>query len=126
MQIIVKILGALVPYIINFLNKHSDEYLEIISRKVASLLGEDEVATVHFNIITKTGEPVANTVAKFIIVPYGEVYKKSVGSSISITGLKEGKHDFEIIKDDKSMKVSVEVEENNSVIEKVIVFDNLA
>lgn len=122
MQFIVKFVAAIVPYLLRFLDKHSDEYLEMLSKRIIALIGGNKVATIKFHIINSQGEPVANAVAGFSIDAFGKVYKKSDGNVISITGFKAGEYEFDIsAKDYENEVVKINIENENTVIEKTIV-----
>lgn len=65
MQIIVKILTTLLPYILSYLNKHSDDILDRVYAWVGNKLGVDEVATIKFKLVDKDGNAINNAIAKF-------------------------------------------------------------
>lgn len=122
MQFIVKFVAAIVPYLLRFLDKHSDEYLEMLNKRIVAIIGGDKVATIKFHIINSYGEPVANAVAGFIIDVFGKVYKYAEGNVISITGFKAGEYEFDIsAKDYENEVVKVNIENENTIIEKTIV-----
>lgn len=122
MQFIVKFVAAIVPYLLRFLDKHSDEYLEALNKRIVALIGGDKVATIKFHIINLHGEPVANAVAGFTIDVFGKVYKRAEGNIIDITGLKGGEYGFDIsAKDYENEVVKVNIENENTIIEKTIV-----
>ena len=125
MQYIVKILTVIVPYILRFIDRHSDEYLSILNRRISKFLGDDEVSTVRLFIINSKGEPINNCVACFRINIYGDIQKKSAGNILSITGFKAGKHSFEILADGyESTLVDIIFDEDNSIVEKTVVLKN--
>lgn len=121
MQLIVKIVAAIVPYLLRFLDRHSDEYLEALSKRIIKFLGGDNSATIKFVIIDESGKQVKDTMLMFNTDEYGEIYKKSERNIITITGLKEGKHEFILFIDDKEELISLDIEDNNSFIEKILV-----
>ena len=71
MQFLVKLVAAIVPYLLRFMDKHSDEYLEALSKRIIAFIGGNIVATIKFYIINSQGEPVANSVAGFNIDNFG-------------------------------------------------------
>lgn len=99
------------------MDKHSDEYLEKLSNKLINFLDSEYRATVKFCVINKEGKPLQNVEAGFNIKEIGKVYKKGEGNIITITGLKEGKYDFDIF----GQITHIEIEDANVVIEKIIV-----
>ena len=122
MQFIVKFVAAIVPYLLRFLDKHSDEYLEMLNKRIVALIGGDKVATIKFHIINSHGEPVANASAGFIIDVFGKVYKHAEGNVISITGFKGGEYEFDIsAKDYDKEVIKVVIENENVILEKTIV-----
>ena len=122
MQFIVKFVAAIVPYLLRFLDRHSDEYLEAIGKRIIALIGEDREATIRFYVINKQGEPVANAVAGFNVDPYGKLYKHAEGNIIDITGFEGGEYTFDIsAKDYTSENVNINIQNENIIIEKVIV-----
>lgn len=122
MQFILKFVAAIIPYLLRFMDKHSDEYLEVLSKRIIAFIGGNIVATIKFHIINSQGEPVANSVAGFSLPNFGEVFKKADGNLILISGFKEGKHTFEIVAKDYDKEViEIEIEDPNVVIDKTIV-----
>ena len=101
MQIVVKILTAILPYILGYLDKHSDD---------------------RFNVINESGETVKSSIADFNIDIFGSVIKKSVNDIITITGFKEGKQKF-IIKAEGYLDNEVEInfDSDDSVVETTVV-----
>ena len=55
--------------------------------------------------------------AGFIIEDIGKVYKKGEGNIITITGLREGKYDFDIF----GHITHVEIEDANTIIERMVI-----
>ena len=122
MPIIVKILTAILPYILGYLDKHSDDILSRVYKWIEDKLGGKTVATVRFNVINESGETVKSSFADFNIDVFGSVIKKSVNDIITITGLKEGKQKF-IIKAEGYLDNEVEVtfDADDSVVETTVV-----
>ena len=122
MQFIVKILTAIVPYILRFIDRHSDEYLALLNKRISKFLGDFDVATVKFFIINEQGESVKNAVACFYIDNFGDVQKKATGSFLAIKGFKAGKVTFEMMAEGyKNTIVEVVFEEDSSIVEKTLV-----
>lgn len=122
MQFIANLVAAIIPYLLRFMDKHSDEYLEKLSNKLIDMLDDNKYATIKFYIINSHGEPVANAVAGFNIDVFGKVYKRAEGNVISITGFKGGEYEFDIsAKDYDKEIVKVNIENENTVIEKTVV-----
>ena len=122
MQFIVKFVAAIVPYLLRFLDRHSDEYLEALSKRIIALIGEDREATIRFYIINKKGEPVTNAVAGFNVYPYGKLYKHADGNIIDIAGFESGEYEFQIsAKDCTDEIVNIDIKNENIIIEKVVV-----
>lgn len=109
MQIIVKILTAILPYILSYLSKHSDDILEKIHRWIEAKIGDNDVATVRFNVVDENGKPLENAVAEFHIDIFGVVIKKAIGSTITISGFKEGKQKY-VIKCDGYQDTEVDID----------------
>ena len=122
MQIVVKILTAILPYILGYLDKHSDDILSRVYKWIEDKLGGKTVATVRFNVINESGETVKSSLADFNIDIFGSVIKKSVNDIITITGFKEGKQKF-IIKAEGYLDNEVEItfDSDDSVVETTIV-----
>ena len=124
MQYIVKVLTVIVPYILRFIDKHSDEYLAILNERISKFLGSDEVATVRLFIINSKGEPINNCIACFKINIFGDIQKKSAGNILAITGFKRGKYIFEILANGyKANTIEIDFENDNSIIEKTVVLE---
>jgi hypothetical protein len=117
LQFIVKFVAAIVPYLLRFLDKHSDEYLEMLNKRIVKFIDGDKTAIIKLDIINKNGEPVNDVYVGFSIEKFGKIYKKSEGNAAIITGLQEGVHNFNIC----GKEVSIEVEDINTVIEKTVV-----
>lgn len=117
MQFIANLVASIIPYLLRFMDKHSDEYLEKLSKRLIAFLDDEYRATVKFRVIDKEGSPVQNIEAGFNIEDIGEVYKKGDRNVITITGLKEGKYEFNIL----GQIIPIEIENANMVIEKTIV-----
>lgn len=117
MQFIVKFVAAIVPYLLRFLDKHSDEYLEMLNKRIVKFIGGDKTAIIKLDIINKNGEPVNDVYVGFSIEKFGKIYKKSEGNVAIITGLQEGTHRFSV----QEKEITVEVEDINTVIEKTVV-----
>ena len=126
MQIIVKILTTLLPYILSYLNKHSDDILDRVYAWVGNKLGVDEVATIKFKLVDKDGNAINNAIAKFNYDILGELFKKSIkDGEITISGFKEGKVAFTIDADGfKSVDIAIEFKSNSDIVEKVIVMED--
>ena len=122
MQIVVKILTAILPYILGYLDKHSDDILSRVYKWIEDKLGGKTVATVRFNVINESGEPVKSSLADFNINIFGSVIKKSVNDIITITGFKEGKQKF-TIKAEGYLDNEVEItfDSDDSVVETTVV-----
>ena len=122
MQIIVKILTAILPYILGYLDKHSDDILNRVYKWIEDKLGGKTVSTVRFNVINESGETVKSSIADFNIDVFGSVIKKSVNNIITITGFKEGKKKF-TIKAEGYLDNEVEVtfDSDDSVVETTVV-----
>lgn len=122
MPIIVRILTAILPYILGYLDKHSDDILDRLYKWLENKLGGKEVATVRFNVINESGEVVKSSLADFNIDIFGSVLKKSVNDVITITGFKEGKQKF-IIKAEGYTDKEVEItfESDDSVVDTTVV-----
>ena len=120
MQFIVKFVAAIVPYLLRFMDRHSDEYLEMLNKRIVAFIGGNEFAVVRLVVIDKEGNQVENCMAGFNIKDFGRVYKKSDGNVITITGLKEGIHEIEV----QGNIVKIEIEDTNSIIEKMVVIAN--
>ena len=121
MQWIVKLVAAIVPYLLRFLDKHSDEYLEALNKRITKFLGGDNSATIKLNIINELGKPVYNVLVMFNTKEYGEICKKSDKNIVVITGLKEGKHEFLVEANNKEELVSIEIEDCNIYLDRTIV-----
>lgn len=117
MQFIANLVAAIIPYLLRFMDKHSDEYLEKLSNKLINFLDSEYRATVKFCVIDKEGKPVQNVEAGFNIKEVGKVYRKGEGNIITITGLKEGKYEFEVL----DQIIPIEIEDANVMIEKTII-----
>lgn len=117
MQFIANLVAAIIPYLLRFMDKHSDEYLEKLSNKLIAFLDDEYRATVKFRVIDKEGSPVQNIEVGFNIEDIGEVYKKGDRNVITITGLKEGKYEFNIL----GQIIPVEIENANMVIERTVI-----
>lgn len=122
MPMIVRILTTILPYILGYLDKHSDDILDRLYKWLENKLGGKEVATVRFNVINESGEVVKASLADFNIDIFGSVLKKSVNDVITITGFKEGKQKF-IIKAEGYADKEVEItfESNDSVVDTTVV-----
>ena len=122
MPIIVRILTAILPYILGYLDKHSDDILDRLYKWLENKLVCKEVATVRFNVINESGEVVKSSLADFNIDIFGSVLKKSVNDVITITGFKEGKQKF-IIKAEGYIDKEVEItfEYDDSVVDTTVV-----
>lgn len=122
MPIIVRILTAILPYILGYLDKHSDDILDRLYKWLENKLVGKEVATVRFNVINESGEVVKSSLADFNIDIFGSVLKKSVNDVITITGFKEGKQKF-IIKAEGYIDKEVEItfEYDDSVVDTTVV-----
>ena len=122
MPIIVRILTAILPYILGYLDKHSDDILDRLYKWLENKLVGKEVATVRFNVINESGEVVKSSLADFNIDIFGSVLKKSVNDVITITGFKEGKQKF-IIKAEGYIDKEVEItfESDDSVVDTTVV-----
>ena len=122
MPIIVRILTAILPYILGYLDKHSDDILDRLYKWLENKLGCKEVSTVRFNVINESGEVVKSSLADFNIDIFGSVLKKSVNDVITITGFKEGKQKF-IIKAEGYIDKEVEItfESDDSVVDTTVV-----
>lgn len=121
MQWIVKFIATIVPYLLKFLDKHSDEYLEVLNKRITKFLGEDSSAIIKFVIIDESGNQVKDAMIMFNTEEYGEIYKRAERNIITIKGLKEGKHEFILFANNKEELITIEVENNNSFIEKMLV-----
>ena len=119
MQFIANLVAAIIPYLLRFMDKHSDEYLEKLSNKLINFLDSEYRATVKFCVINKEGKPLQNVEAGFNIEDIGNVYKKGEGNIITITGLKEGKYDFDIL----GQITHIEIEDANTSIERMVIVD---
>ena len=119
MQFIANLVAAIIPYLLRFMDKHSDEYLEKLSNKLINFLDSEYRATVKFCVINKEGKPLQNVEAGFCIKEIGKVYKKGEGNMITITGLKEGKYDFNI----SGQVISINIEDANTIIERMVIAD---
>jgi hypothetical protein len=119
LQFIANLVAAIIPYLLRFMDKHSDEYLEKLSNKLINFLDSEYRATVKFCVINKEGKPLQNVEAGFCIEDIGKVYKKGEGSIITITGLREGKYEFDVL----GKIIPIEIEDANVVIEKTIIME---
>ena len=126
MPIIVKIFTAILPYILNYIDKHSDDILDRVYAWVGNKLGVDEVATIKFKLVDKDGNAINNAIAKFNYDILGELFKKSIKSGeIIISGFKEGKVAFTIDADGfKSVDIDIEFKSNSDIVEKIIVMED--
>lgn len=122
MQYVIKILTTIIPYLLRFIDKHSDEYLELLNKRISKFIGADEVATVRFYVIDEQGNSINNYIVSFNADKYGEVFKKSVNGNLSITGFKEGKYMINISADGYERTwAEVEFEDTNYILEKAVV-----
>lgn len=125
MPIIVKIFTAILPYILNYIDKHSDDMLDRVYEFVGKKLGVSKVATVKFRLFSKTGKEIVKATAIFNYDILGEIHKESLtDGEIVISGLKKGKYDFTISsKDYKTVTVPIVFTSDSDVIEKVVVME---
>lgn len=122
MQYVIKILTTIIPYLLRFIDKHSEEYLELLNKRISKFIGADEVATVRFYVIDEQGNSINNYTVSFNADKYGEVFKKSVNGNLSITGFKEGKYMINISADGyEHTWAEVEFEDTNYILEKAVV-----
>lgn len=122
MQVIVRLLTTILPYILGYLDKHSDDILDRLYKWAGNRLGEREVATVRFNVIDESGNEITESFASFAIEIFGSVSKKSINTVISVTGFKEGTQKFIISADGyEDKEVEVTFETSYSVVEKTVV-----
>ena len=126
MPIIVKIFTAILPYILNYIDKHSDDILDRVYAWVGNKLGVDEVATIKVKLVDKDGNAINNAIAKFNYDILGELFKKSIkDGEITISGFKEGKVAFTIDADGfKSVDIAIEFKSNSDIVEKIIVMED--
>ena len=126
MPVIVKIFTAILPYILNYIDKHSDDILDRVYAWVGNKLGVDEVATIKFKLVDKDGNAINNAIAKFNYDILGELFKKSIkDGEITISGFKEGKVAFTIDADGfKSVDIDIEFKSNSDIVEKMIIMED--
>ena len=126
MQIIIRIVQYLIPFLIQFVNKYSDDFLEILFKRIKNVLEEGTVARIKFNVINKNGEPVNDAQVVFRMDLVGELTKKPVSEELSVSGFQKGTYDFIIrAKGYRDKIVSVEFKEDKSVIDKAVIMEEL-
>lgn len=126
MQYLIKILTMIIPYLLKFIDKHSDEYLELLNKRIAKFIGADEVATVKFYAIDENGNSIKDFVVSFDVDNFGEVFKKSVNGNLAITGFKEGKYMAVISADGyEHTWEELEFEDTNYILEKMVVLKHI-
>lgn len=126
MQIIIRIVQYLIPFLIQFVNKYSDDFLEILFKRIKNVLEEGTMARIKFNVINKNGEPVNDAQVVFRMDLVGELTKKPVSEELSVSGFQKGTYDFIIrAKGYRDKIVSVEFKEDKSVIDKAVIMEEL-
>lgn len=126
MQIIIRIVQYLIPFLIQFVNKYSDDFLEILFKRIKNVLEEGTMSRIKFNVINKNGEPVNDAQVVFRMDLVGELTKKPVSEELSVSGFQKGTYDFIIrAKGYRDKIVSVEFKEDKSVIDKAVIMEEL-
>ena len=126
MQIIIRIVQYLIPFLIQFVNKYSDDFLEILFKRIKNVLEEGTMARIKFNVINKNGEPINDAQVVFRMDLVGELTKKPVSEELSVSGFQKGTYDFIIrAKGYRDKIVSVEFKEDKSVIDKAVIMEEL-
>ena len=126
MQIIIRIVQYLIPFLIQFVNKYSDDFLEILFKRIKNVLEEGTMARIKFNVINKNGESVNDAQVVFRMDLVGELTKKPVSEELSVSGFQKGTYDFIIrAKGYRDKIVSVEFKEDKSVIDKAVIMEEL-
>lgn len=124
MNIIISIAQFLIPYLIKFVDKHSDDFLDMLYKRIRKVLEEGNMATIKFNVMDKNGKKIDNSVAVFSLDLIGSIQKKQTNDELVICGFSKGKNEFTIKADGyKDHIETINFESDNSYIERVVILE---
>ena len=62
MQILLNIAQYLIPILIKFVDKYSDDFLEVLYKRLKNILEDKTVAKIKFDVMNEKGEPIVDWV----------------------------------------------------------------
>lgn len=124
MQILLNIAQYLIPILIRFVNKHSDDFLELLYKRIKNIVEDKTVAKIKFDVMNTNGEQIVNATVMFNLDLIGEIEKKPVNEQLSVSGLSKGTYDF-VIKAEgyKDQIVPIEFKTDKCVIDKAVIME---
>lgn len=124
MQILLNIAQYLIPILIKFVDKYSDDFLELLDKRLKNILEDKTVAKIKFDVMNTNGEQIVDATVMFNLDLIGEIEKKPVNEQLSVSGLSKGTYDF-VIKAEgyKDQIVPVEFKTDKCVIDKAVIME---
>ena len=124
MQILLNIAQYLIPILIRFVNKHSDDFLELLYKRLKNILEDKTVAKIKFDVMNEKGEPIVNANVIFNLDLVGELVKKPVKEQLSVSGFDKGTYDFTIKAEGyKDKVIPIEFKTDKCVIDKAVIME---
>ena len=122
MNIVVQIVNFVLPYLVNFVSKHMEGWLNCFSKYISQKILDKTDVSITLECIDKNNNKIDTPIAVFNSTKYGEIAK--IGNSDGIIKLQGIIDDtkIKIIKDgyeDKTIELSIP--STNSYIEKIII-----
>lgn len=124
MQILLNIAQYLIPILIKFVDKYSDDFLELLYKRIKNIVEDKTVAKIKFDVMNTNGEQIVNANVIFNLDLIGEIEKKSVNEQLSVSGLSKGTYDF-VIKAEgyKDKVIPIEFKTDKCVIDKAVIME---
>ena len=122
MNIVVQIVNFVLPYLVNFVSKHMEGWLNCFSKYISQKILDKTDVSITLKCIDKNNNRIDKPIAVFNSTKYGEIAK--IGSSdgiIKLQGIIDNAK-IKIMKDgyeDKTIELSIP--STNSYIEKIII-----
>ena len=122
MNIVVQIVNFVLPYLVNFVSKHMEGWLNCFSKYISQKILDKTDVSIALKCIDKNNNKIDTPIAVFNSTKYGEIAK--IGNSegiIKLQGIIDSTK-IKIIKDgyeDKTIELSIP--STNSYIEKIVI-----
>ena len=122
MNIVVQIVNFVLPYLVNFVSKHMEGWLNCFSKYISQKILDKTDVSITLECIDKNNNRIDTPIAIFNSTKYGEIAK--IGNSegiIKLQGIIDNT-EIKIIKDgheDKTIELSIP--STNSYIEKIVI-----
>lgn len=124
MQILLNIAQYLIPILIKFVDKYSDDFLELLYKRLKNILEDKTVAKIKFDVMNEKGEPIVDANVIFNLDLIGDIVKKPVKEQLSVSGFQKGTYDF-VIKAEgyKDKVIPIEFKTDKCVIDKAVIME---